>query len=343
MQPGSRSRIKRNSEWRQTPGADDVRELELPDAGPGPRAIYHSPAVGNGRAGRRPRRSGGRSRRLERARVTATSMPMSAGSIINLGELQLELQRLGKREQAAEARQIHEQGSADRPGNHRPPPSRGDQDPVRRFRQALASLRHRPPVELDQDRTVREAAAAIDQSTKACINCWRSFRRRPTTARFSAALTSELPRATSRAARGRSSTGTRPRRCGLLAVRPSVRQHAADLDETVRSNASLATIVEEYEEFDRAWHNLLDRARLAPEIDAHAAAWPRTCGKLTSNCTRPCTWMSRWSMSRQHLVNLATSIMHRRPSGRRPGGRRPAGRSGRRVRGARLLHALPRS
>jgi hypothetical protein len=48
-----------------------------------------------------------------------------------------------------------------------------------------------------------------------------------------------------------------------------VKQHAADLDAIVRQNAPFVTIVEEYQEFDHAWHRLLEQARYSPEIDAH--------------------------------------------------------------------------
>jgi hypothetical protein len=50
-----------------------------------------------------------------------------------------------------------------------------------------------------------------------------------------------------------------------------VRRLAADLEQSVAQDAPFATIVEEYQEFDHAWHRLLAVARELPDVDRHLA------------------------------------------------------------------------
>jgi hypothetical protein len=48
-----------------------------------------------------------------------------------------------------------------------------------------------------------------------------------------------------------------------------VRRLAADLEQAVAQDTALASIVQEYEEFDQAWHHLLALGRQMPELDDH--------------------------------------------------------------------------
>jgi hypothetical protein len=48
-----------------------------------------------------------------------------------------------------------------------------------------------------------------------------------------------------------------------------VRRLAADLEQAVAQDAALGSIVQEYEEFDQAWHHLLALGRQMPDLDDH--------------------------------------------------------------------------
>ena len=301
-------RIKRNSEWRQTPGADDDRELELADAGLDPgRYTIRLPwgmgvrvVVPEGAAA-----AGGAWSERSYSDIYAYVRRINH----QLGELTLELQRLGHRDLAVETRKIHEQAAQISSTIISRKPATEIKTQFTDFDKLWHPFSHRLQSDQKMDRTVHEAAAAIDQHD-ASVHQLLAILPAPAYDRpLVAALTSELAQATSHLLEDLKREQDESAEMRAWFVRAQrVRQHAADLDATVRANASLATIIEEYEEFDRTWHNLLERARIVPEIDAHVRRVAKSVRQIDQQLHATLYVDVPLVTDRQHLVNLSTSI-----------------------------------
>ena len=301
-------RIKRNSEWRQIPGTDEDRLLELPDAGlqpgrytirlpwgPGVRVVVPEGAVV----------AGGSWSERSYSDVYAYVRRINH----QLADLTLELQRLGHRDLAAEARKVHEQGAQIATAIISRKPAAEIKAQFVDFDKVWHPFAHRLQSDQKLDRTIQEAVAAVEQHD-ASVHQLLAILPAPAYDRpLVAALTSELAQATSHLLEDLKFERDESAEMRALVVRAQrVRQHAADLDQTVRTNASLATIVEEYEEFDRAWHNLLDRARLAPEIDAHVRRVAKSVRQIDQQLHAALYVDVPLVSDRQQRVNLSTSI-----------------------------------
>ena len=301
-------RIKRNSEWRQIPGREEDRLLELPDAGlePGrytirlPWGLGVRVVVPEGKVV-----AGGTWSERSYSDVYAYARRINH----QLADLTLELQRLGHRETAAEARQIQEQSGQIATAIIARRPAAEIKTQFADFDKVWHPFAHRLQSDEQLDRTIREAVAAVEQYDQSLHQLLAILPAPAYDRPLVAALASELAQATSHLLddlKLESEASAEMRNLILRAQR--VRQHAADLDATVRANASLATIVEEYEEFDRAWHSLLERTRLAPQVDDHVRRVARTVRQIDQQLHTALYVDVPIAGTRQQMVNLSTNI-----------------------------------
>jgi hypothetical protein len=100
----------------------------------------------------------------------------------------------------------------------------------------------------------------------------------------------------------------RPELASLAALASRVERQAADLDVIVRANAALSTIVKEYEEFVRDWDRLLDEAYLAPEVDKQLRVVARRVREIDLQL-HPALYVNVPLLTtHQQVVNLSTAI-----------------------------------
>lgn len=264
-------REKRNETWRAAPGQEQDRMLELPDSGlkPGQYTVRLPFGLGGVRVNvpdeaRRPVAPDAWGDRSYgdvsyRARQLSTE----------IRNLQIELQRTRQVELITECAKIYVQAVtfSNAVATRRPAAE------LRAQFKAFDSLWHPFSHRLERTQNIGQAiqqrVATIDQVEEGLHQILAIAPAAPYDRPLVAALTNQLANATSHLlADLKEERQTQEMRAFTLRAH-RVKQYATDLDATVRQNEPFPMIVEEYQEFDHAWHRLLEQARNSPEIDGH--------------------------------------------------------------------------
>lgn len=264
-------RDKRHETWRAAPTQDQDRMLELPDSGlkPGQYSVRLPFGLGGvrlkvpeeGRQPVAPDAWGDRSYGdvSYRARQLSTE----------LRNLQIELQRTGQVELITEAAKISVQAVTFSSAATTRRPAAEIRAQFKAFDGLWHSFSYRLERTQNIGQAVQQRVAAIDQLEEGLHQILAIAPAAPYDRPLVAALTNQLADSTSHLlADLQEERQTQEMRAFTLRAH-RVKQYATDLDATVRQNEPFATIVEEYQEFDHAWHRLLEQARSSPEFDAH--------------------------------------------------------------------------
>jgi hypothetical protein len=266
-----RERDKRNETWRAAPGQDQDRVLELPDSGlkPGQYTVRLPFGLGGVRFNV--------AEEARRAAAPDTWGDRSYGDVsyrarqlsTEVRNLQIELQRTGQQELIAEAAKIYGQAVGFLSAATTRRPAAELQAQFKDFDALWHPFSHKLERTKNVGQAVQQRVAAIDQLEEGLHRILAIAPAAPYDRPLVAALTNQLANSTSHLLDDlKEERQTQDMRAFTIRAQ-RVKQYAADLDATVRQNAPFATIVEEYQEFDHAWHRLLEQARNSPEIDAH--------------------------------------------------------------------------
>lgn len=98
---------------------------------------------------------------------------------------------------------------------------------------------------------------------------------------------------------------------GLRAIQAGaarVKQQAADLAAAVQQNAPYTSVIDEYEEFDRAWHRLEERAQGSPEIDTHLRRVSRQVRQIDRQLHEALLVSTPLANDRQQALQLSAAI-----------------------------------
>ncbi len=272
-----REEEKRKQTWRDAQGTDEDRVLEVPDSGLNPGRytlrlpfglrvrvnVPDDPQVPKGPSAWGDRTYGDVSHQARQINR-------------QLRDLQLELQRGGRADLTAEAVRIYEKGAnvANAAAARRPVAEIRSQ--FAEFDRLWHPFVHRLAKEPNVSTSVQRRVALLNQMEEGLHQVLSVSPAPPYNRPVVAALTSELSRRTSHLLKDLKIEPQQTLDLHSITLRAQrVTQHAADLHATVARNAPFATIVEEYEEFDRAWHRLLEQARGSPEVEAHVRGMAR--------------------------------------------------------------------
>lgn len=199
----------------------------------------------------------------------------------HLQELEGDLRRSGMTERANEATELRQRASqlADAAGQQRPVEEiRGQFAEFDRlwhpFAYQLTSRQDTPPF-------IAQKTSAIDEMEDTLHQMLSISPAPPYDRPLVAALTHELEQATRHLLGDIQSEPAGSLEWNSLVRRADrVRRQAADLNAAVQQNASFATIVEEYVDFDRSWHRFLELARSTPEMDRHLREMTRRVRRI---------------------------------------------------------------
>ncbi len=301
---------KTNQTWREAPNSDRDRFLDVPDSGlkPGsytlrlpfglnvrlnvpddPQASKGAPAWGERTYGDV----------YQRARQISD----------HLQELHRDIRRKGPADLTAEAAHIHTQAVEVTNAVAARRPNAEMRTRFTEFDRLWHPFVHRIGREADIGSSVQRRVSIVDQLEDGLHQILRISPAAPYNRVLVAALTSELQQTTSALLKELKIDPRRTfdlRTITLWAQR--VKQHAADLNATVAQDAPLATIVEEYEEFDRTWHRLLQQARLSPEVDAHVRRMARQVRQVDLQLHKELYVNVPIISDRQQLIHLSAAI-----------------------------------
>ncbi len=169
---------------------------------------------------------------------------------------------------------------------------------------------HRVARQEDLSAALRQRAAAVSQSEHSLHRLLAIAPAPPYDRVLVAALTHQLADATAHLledARIEAQQDYSLRSIQTAAAR--AKQQAADLDAAVQENAPFASIIEEYEEFDRVWHRLMERAQASPDIDAHLKRVGRKIRQIDNQLHDALLVSSPLANDRQEAVQLSAAIV----------------------------------
>ena len=300
-----------NQTWRDAPNNEKDRVLELPNSGlkPGQYNLRLPFGLGGVRLNvpdnpQAPKAAPGWDERTygdvyQRARKISDQ----------LRELRRDLQKVGSANLIEEAGRIHGQGveMANAAALRRPASEMRTQ--FAEFDQLWHPFSHRIGREADVGANVQRRVAVVNQLEDGLHQLIRISPAAPYNRPLVAALTNELQVATDSLLKD---LRIEPQRTFDLQTitmgAKRVKQHAIDLNATVIQNAPLATIVDEYEEFDRAWHRLLQQARVSPDVDAHVRRLARQVRQVDQQLHKELYVNVPVVNDRQQLIYLAAGI-----------------------------------
>lgn len=265
-----REQGKRYQTWRDAAGNEQDRVLELSDSGlePGRYTIRLPFGMGvrvnvqdNPRVPKGPPAWGERNYGdvHNRARQIGTQ----------LRELHLDLQRVGNGELAAETARVYEQEVQLTNAVATRRPATEIRAAFTEFDRLWHPLAHRVNKNQNLGASAQRRVAAVNELEEGLHQIMAISPAPPYDRPLVAALVDELAQTTSHLLEDLRVEPEKTHGWQAITLRAKrVKEHAADLNATVRENAAFTTIVEEYEEFDRTWHRLLEYARVTPELDA---------------------------------------------------------------------------
>ena len=204
--------------------------------------------------------------------------PRVYGDVYNLArrmkgqirDLHAELYLQGKSDWQAEAARIHQQGAEFEAAAVERRSSEELHKQFKDFDALWHPFSHRLSHSQDASATLRQLAAAVDRTESSLHQLLAIAPATPYDRVLVAALTNQLAEATSHLLEDIQLESSQDYVLhDIAASADRAKRRAAQLDAAVRRNAPFAAILEEYEEFDRAWHRLEDRAPAPRDLEDH--------------------------------------------------------------------------
>ena len=304
----ARQRDQRYGEWRGTaPAAPGGIEFRDPIVAPGSYSIQLPLGLGNVRVNvpppSQPAAPGWN------PRVYGDVQSVSQRMKSQLRDIHAELYHLGQPELQSQAGKIYQQCAELETAAAARRPDKELQQQFQDFDALWHPFAHRIGQQPELSNSVRQRTAAVNQ-LEATLHQLLAIGPAPPYDRvLVAALTHQLAEATAHLLEDARQEAQQD--YNLRAQRSSserVKQQAADLNAAVQQNAPLASVVEEYEEFDRVWHRFAERALAPPADDAHIRRVVRQVQQVDHQLHDALLVSSPLATDRQQAIQLSAAI-----------------------------------